>query len=121
LPPHLDDSSVDDLLSTYVDAATAHIRASAEGNYEAANDQHDTVAAVYRELRRRGPQAQTTLLALLDHPDPAVRAWAGAHALEFSPEDGERTLTELAATGGLAGFTAEMTLKTWRRGGLQFP
>jgi hypothetical protein len=121
LTAHLGDSNVDDLLSVYADAATAHIRATAEGNYKAANNQHDIVAAVYRELRRRGPESQGTLLALLDHHDPGVRAWAGAHALEFSPDDGERTRTELVATGGLVAFTAEMTLETSRRGAREFP
>ncbi len=79
------------------------------------------VAAAYRELRDRGSQAQNASLTLLDHPDPPVRGWAGAHALEFSPEDGGRALTDLVAAGGLAGFNAEMTLKTRRKGNLHVP
>jgi len=71
--------------------------------------------------RGRGWDAQKALLALLDHRDSGVRSWAGAHALEFSPEDGERTLEGLVAAGGLTGFNAEMTLETWRRGALRFP
>jgi hypothetical protein len=117
----LTDATVKELVSTYVEAAAAQGRASAEGDDRTANAHHDRLADAYRELRARGREAQGAILALLDHPDPHVRSWAGAHALEFSPEDGERTLEELVDEGGLAGFNAEMTLATWRQGSLQFP
>jgi hypothetical protein len=58
---------------------------------------------------------------LLEDPDPGVRAWAGAHALELAPELGENVLETLAAEGGLTGFNAEMTLEVWRGGTLKFP
>ena len=78
------------------------------------------VAATYRRLRGSGEQRQ--LLPLLNHDDPAVVAWAGAHALEFAPLEGERALTALAERdGGVIGFGAEMTLAEWRRGNLRFP
>jgi len=114
-------ASVDELVSAYAEAAAIHGRASGEGDHRLANEQHDVVTDVYRELRVRGHEAQRALLALLDHPDRSVRSWAGAHALEFAPDDGERTLTELAAGSDLVGFNAEMTLESWRQGTLQFP
>jgi Domain of unknown function (DUF2019) len=114
-------ASVTDLVSTYAQAAAVHGRASSEGDYETANIQHDLIAAVYRQLRERGPGAQAALLDLADAPDPFVRSWAGAHALEFSPSQGEEVLAGVAAEGGLAGFDAEMTLKTWGEGQLRFP
>lgn len=117
----LSEATVDELVSIYAEAAAAHGRASADGDHVTANAEHDRLADAYRELRHRGADAQRPLLALLDHRDPGVRSWAGAHALEFSPEDGERTLEELAASGGVAGFNAEMTLDTWRQGTLRFP
>jgi hypothetical protein len=58
---------------------------------------------------------------LLEDPDPGVRAWPAAHALEFAPELGENVLEALAAEGGLTGFDAEMTLEVWRGGTLKFP
>ena len=117
----LSEATVDQLVAIYGEAAAAHGRASSEGDYETANEQHDILAAAYRELRERGSEAQQRMLTLLDHRDAGVRSWAGAHSLEFSPEDGKRTLEALIVAGGLAGFNAEMTLETWRQGNLQFP
>ena len=55
---------------------------------------HAEIAAVYRELRRRGPDDQGALLELLQHDDAGVRLWAAAHALEFAPERGEPVAIE---------------------------
>ena len=109
-----------DLLATqYADAASAHGVATGVGDSDAANSAHDVIAGIYRTLRERGHERH--LLPLLEHADPAVAAWAAAHALEFAPEDGERRLTELAQSEDLIGFGAEMTLSEWRAGRLSFP
>lgn len=112
-------AGVDDLVSAYADAAAAHLRATAAGDDDEANRRHDVVAAVYRELRRR--DERQALLPLLRDDDAGVRLWAGAHALEFAPADGEPVLERLAAEDGFGAFDAEMTLETWRAGDLRFP
>jgi hypothetical protein len=112
-------ASVDELVDRYASAAAAHAKASEQGDHAVANPQHDVVAAVYRELRDRNERE--ALLPLLQIDDPGVRGWAASHALEFSPDDGERVLQELSASAGLVGFNAQMTLDTWRAGELTFP
>jgi hypothetical protein len=107
------------LVHQYAEAASAHKEATAAGDSKRANQAHDVVAAIYRRLREQGEQRQ--LLPLLSHDDAAVVAWAGAHALEFAPEEGERALAELAQRDGLIGFGARMTLSEWRAGKLTFP
>lgn len=109
------------LIERYVRAASAHGRATNDGDSEAANRAHDQVAQAYSEIRRRGSGMQEELLPLLDDPDPGVRSWAGAHALEFSPKKGERALRKVAGEDGLIAFSAEMTLETWKAGTLRFP
>jgi hypothetical protein len=110
------------LLKRYADAAAAHGRATESGDHKAANAAHESLSAVYSELRRRGPDAQRALLPLLEDPDLGVRAWAGAHALEFSAADGERVLTLIAEIPkSLVSFSAKMTLREWREGKLRFP
>lgn len=52
--PDITAETVDALVSRYADAASAHQKASEQGDHKRANLQHDVVAAVYRELRRRG-------------------------------------------------------------------
>ena len=110
--------STGELVARYARAAKRHGEATASGD-RPANTEADLIAAVYRELRTR--ESQAALLDLLDNEDPGVRAWAGAHALGFAPERGEPTLADLAESPGLLGFGAEMTLREWRAGRLQFP
>ena len=113
---------VDGIVEVYAAAAAHHYGATQHGDAHGAKLAFDTVAAAYRELRVRGPEAQRALLPLLRHENPAVRLAAGAHALEFAPEEGEPALTELAAEDETSvAFDAEMTLEVWRAGELRFP
>ena len=111
-----------ELVRRYADAAAIHGGATERGEHVKGNAAHEVISSVYRELRRRGPDAQRALLDLLGDPDLGVRCWAASHALEFSPLDGERVLSEVASLPkSLAGFSARMTLKQWRDGKLRFP
>jgi hypothetical protein len=115
-------ATTESLLQEYVREAARHGEATEGADKRSANAAADAVAAIYRELRRRGPEAQSTLLVLLDHPDPGVRSWAGAHALEFAPDEGLPVLEQLARENkGLIGFGAETTIEVWRSGELVFP
>jgi len=112
---------VPSLVSQYADAALANRRAIDNGDHRTANRHYEIVAAIYRELRRRGADAQRALLPLLTHPEPGVRAWAAAHAMEFAPADGEPVLTALTNAPKALGMSATMTLRQWREGKLIFP
>jgi hypothetical protein len=113
---------VDAIVEVYAAAAAHHYGATQHGDAHGAKVAFDAVSAAYRELRIRGPEAQRALLPLLRHENPAVRLAAGAHALEFAPEEGEPALTELATTDETpVAFDAEMTLAVWRDGELRFP
>lgn len=61
------------------------------------------------------------MLPLLASDDRGVRAWAGAHALEFAPGEAEPVLLQLGETQDLIGFGADITLREWRAGRLRFP
>jgi hypothetical protein len=116
----LDQLTIDQLVARYEVASKAHGEKTMTGTPSSDPDA-DTVAAVYRELRRRGNGR--ALLVLLDSPDAGVRVWAGAHSLEFAPAEGEPVLVALAeeTDAGLIGFSAETTLREWRAGRLNFP
>jgi HEAT repeat protein len=114
-------ATVEQLTNAYRHAAAAHGAATVGSDHEAVNHHHNIVAAIYRELRRRGTAAQLALVPLLQDPDDAVRTWAASHALEFTPEKAERILTEVASGRGLLAFSAKMTLQEWRKGSLSFP
>lgn len=113
---------VDRIVDVYAAAAAHHHGAKQHGDSRGASMAFDEVTTAYRELRSRGIAAQRALLPLLKHENPAVRLAAGAHALEFAPEEGEPALTELAVGDETSiGFDAEMTLEVWREGELRFP
>jgi hypothetical protein len=110
------------LVDRYAKAAEIHRRATEAGDHNLANTAHQEIAAVYRELRRRGPEAQRTLLPLLASPDIGVRSWAGSHALEFAASEGEPVLIAISEIPkSLVGFDARITLREWREGKLRFP
>lgn len=115
---HVEQATTDELVGRYAEAAHRHGEATAEAG-RPANADADEIAAIYRELRRR--DRQRILLPLLDSQDAGVRAWAGAHALEFAPDEGEPVLAQLAEGAGLIAFGAKMTLREWRAGRLKFP
>jgi hypothetical protein len=97
------------LVQEYAEVASAHGQATAAGDGKRANQAHELVAGIYRRLCEHGEQRG--LLPLLDHDDPAVVGWAGAHALEFAPHEGERALREYSQRDdGVIGFGAQMTL-----------
>jgi hypothetical protein len=115
-------ADIETLVGWYARAAEAY---GATNDPRAGNRQHDIIAAIYHELRGRGGDAQRALLKLRSHPSGSVRGWVGAHALEFSPDDGVEILEEVAKgptePPAFAGFDAEMTLREWRLGRLRFP
>ena len=106
------------LVETYRLAAITH---RAETKPRKVNQAADRIAAVYRELRERGERS--ALLVLLSDEYLGVRAWAGAHALEFRPELGEPVLEQIVADDepAIDAFNAAMTLQEWRSGRLRFP
>lgn len=114
--------SADEVVIAYAKAASAHRRATEAGDHKKANKAYQVIATLCRTLRQMGPEAQRSLLVLLDHTDPGVRSWASAHALEFAPSDAERVLAALARSEtGFISLDARMTLRHWREGKLQFP
>src|SRR4051812_19892849 len=103
----LDAEAIEELIQRYADAAAVHGRATEQNDYLAGNAAYQVIDSVCHELRRRGLEAQRALLQLLGDPEPGVRCWAASHALEFSPADGERTLSALAGLPkSLVGFSA---------------
>ncbi len=119
---NLKKAGIPELIKMYTEAASRHGAATESGDYKEANRQHDVVAKVYRELRRRGSDAQRALLPLLAEQDLGVRTWAAAHALEFAPAEGKRVLAAAAEVpNSLVSLSAKMTLREWEAGRLRFP
>jgi|GEM_PF-2140025 len=76
------------------------------------------VDAIVKALHTNG-SGRTALVALLDHPDPGVRALAGAYLLDLLPERVVPILRQIEAKadGSSASFRAQWALLAWEREG----
>jgi hypothetical protein len=87
-----------------------------------ANALYRQMVEIYRELRRRGKEAQVQMLPLLRDENTDIRISVACFALEFEPEDASAVLEKIEREErNLLGFTAEMVLKQWKEGKIRFP
>lgn len=118
----LEGKSLEDLLAEYRTAAVDHTKGNEIGLPELTNKAADRLAALYRELQRRGPNALRMLVRYLDDINPGVRSWAASHVLDIDTEKAEQVLEAISNRyGGAIGFNAQMILELWRKGELGFP
>jgi hypothetical protein len=115
-----DDRTVDEIISDYIRAASAHEPAILAGNAEAAVSAYDTVAACADELRFRGLDAQKALLLLLEHKNLRVQLCAATDALESAPALAETKLLSLSHSASLVGLDASAILREWQKGNVKF-
>ena len=118
----LKNALIEELCTTYEEAATMQWQAIQEGSSRTANTQYKRIVAAWKELRSRGQEGQAALLRLMRSSNPHVRGWAASHVLEFDPGTAEAELTRLAnGPPSPVRLDAEMTLREWRAGRLTFP
>ncbi|MDJ0946437.1 MAG: hypothetical protein QNJ30_23540 [Kiloniellales bacterium] len=119
----LQENSLEELLAAYRVAAVAHTKGNDQGTPEQTNEAADRLAAIYQELRRRGPGPLGMLSRYLDDIHPGVRCWAAGHVLlGIDTERAEKVLRRLSDQySGALGFNAQMILELWRKGELEFP
>lgn len=103
----------------YRQAALLHGRATATGDYQVGNQQADQLAKVYSALKSKGTAAVALLGSLLQDEDDSVACWAATHLLPYQEPQAIATLTRVAATSGIVGFTASITLQEWQAGRLK--
>jgi hypothetical protein len=113
----MDDSGK--LITQYKQAALLHGRATTTGDYQAGNQQYDQLAEMYSALKSKGTAALASLSPLLQDEDDSVACWAATHLLPYQEPQAIATLTRVAATSGITGFTAAITLQEWQAGRLK--
>ena len=105
------------LVEEFSRLSAEHRHAIKSGNPRAANRKSDTLVAIIKELRSRGPEAQHQLLKLLADPEPSTRYWTASAVLEIAPNEAEQVLEELSRTQrNTLGVSADLTLEQWREG-----
>jgi hypothetical protein len=107
----------DRLVEEFRRLSAEHGHALEAANPRAANRKYDTLVAIRRELRSRGPEAQRELLKLLADPEPSTRYFTASSVLQLAPSEAEQVLKELSRTQrNTIGVEADWTLKQWREG-----
>ena len=109
----------DELVAHYEQAAAVHGETMESGNPKLANRAHDMIAAVYRELKRKGREHE--LARLMDSDIDGVRLWTAAHCLYLDEKRATKVLEAMSKKPGINAFNASMTLEQWRAGQLHFP
>ncbi len=104
------------LTDRYVELAKRHREATENGNSDAANVAYHALDTLFSEIVAAGER--NTLVPLLDHENPSVRAKAALHTYVLDARRSEAVLERVAAEPGLVGFSAGMTLRQLKNGGL---
>lgn len=110
--------SLEEVLRDYVTAAQAHGAGTAEGSAAVTNRAYDRIVKAFSAILGHGKAGREAILSLCDHENESVRSWAAAHSLKYDATKAEKTLTGLSEGQGLLAFSAEMTLKEWKKGTL---
>lgn len=110
----------DKVLANYVNAIIANRQALDNADPRRANKHYKVLVKSLHQLEAIGKRREA-LLSLLSHDSPDVRGVAAAHLIDIEPGCAVRALEELAQSGGVAGFEANMVLKLWREGKFQIP
>lgn len=112
--PSMDATTITD---RYISLATRHGDATENGNSDEANSAYHELDALFAKIIRLG--IRENLVPLLKHKIPAVRAKAAIHTYVLDPQRSGAVLESVAAGAGLVGFSAKMTLKQLKAGGLE--
>jgi hypothetical protein len=114
-----DSTGKDTVICRYVTLATNHGDATENGNSDDANAAHNELNQVFARIVQQNNRAK--LVDLLIHPNPAVRAKAAFHTYKLDPQRAASVLEEVSQGPGLVAFSAGMTLKQLKNGGITPP
>ena len=104
------------LINEYVDAASKNGEALEGSDSKQANTQARQIARIRKALDRKDERVRTSLMKLLNHPNPWVRSVAAFDCLEFAEQKAVKVLQEIAQHPGLVGVGAEWYLRRRQQG-----
>jgi hypothetical protein len=107
------------LVNNFIENAILEGKYTQSGDHKKVNETYWEIIKGIKEIYRIDPEFDS-LVGLLNHQDESVKKWA-ASVLLFSDkkENARKVLKEISEDGGLAAFTAEMTLSEWDKGNLK--
>jgi hypothetical protein len=109
-------TNMTNLIQRYITLATTHGEATEDGNSEVANNAYHELLSVFHLIIQANDREK--LVPLLAHSNPAVRAKAAFHTYKLDTERSSSILEEVSNGTGLVAFSAGMTLKQLKSGGV---
>lgn len=109
----------ENLLKQYISGAEEHGQGTESGDHKKANLAYSHINDAYKKLKEKNPKL-TDLIPLLSHSNSSVRSWAASHLLSINSEAALPVLEKISQEKGLTAFSAEMTIKQWKEGKLEF-
>lgn len=107
------------IIDRYVTLAMNHGDATESGNSDDANTAYNELNQAFARIVQQDDREK--LVGLLTHPDSAVRAKAAFHTYKLNPQRAASVLEEVSQGPGLVAFSAGMTLKQLKNGGITPP
>jgi len=105
----------------YINASIAHGLASDVGNSRIANREYYKLSRIYHELEKDKEVANDFYEELLQFPNYLVQIWVAAHLLgmNLNVDMALKMLDRISKMEniGIIRFTAEMTIKEWKKNG----
>lgn len=110
---------IESILNDFIDAAEAHEKATADGDYKTANKQYAILKKIYKKFDKNRLVAKNALEVLFKQDSVSVKIWASSHALSLNilTGDAEKILKHFSEDQniGILRLDAEMTLKEWKK------
>jgi 5'-3' exonuclease len=92
---NLEKLTIEDLLQRFVDGALIQYETILDEDTKTFNRIFDRMVEVEEELKRRGPEARKSLLALYDHDNIQVRLNAAEATAGIAPKRARKLLQEI--------------------------
>jgi len=108
---------VSEALTSFEESAIKHSEAIDQGDYKAANRNHDKIIEAISFLKEQ--DSVNHLENLLNHSSVGVRGWAATYLLPVKEQLAMTVLEEISKGSGIRSLAAETTLKEWRKGNLK--
>jgi len=109
--------NINTALEKFKDAAAKHTEATEQGDYKTANKCYGVIAKAVLFLKEQNEIQQ--LSVFLNHNSIGVCVWAATYLLPVKEREATQLLEQIAGGTGIHSFTANTTLREWRRGNLK--
>ena len=113
-------SSIESLITEYVESAKKHGEATLSGDFKVANKSYDKLIVRVKQIHTLDSEGKL-FLELLKHSNEDVKLWAATHALFINETMAMATIQQIANGTSFLSFDASLVAGEWDKGALKSP